>query len=386
MKYDVVFYCPDRHVSYDAGRLPDSKGIGGGVMSRIRMAHALAAEGQRVRLICNCQKEEVERGVRFIPLEGMRDIQADIVIFTTSGDGLDLTQVSDLSINAQRRMLMVHGLPRPQGFEGLDLDWIYPVSNFVRKIIQTEWDTPTRTRLFVTYRGVKQEYFKAFFSIRNPYRLAYVGNPLKGRGNAIGVLERLRKIDRRYHLHVFGDERLWNGTLEKFTPPPGVENFGLVNQREVARRLLRCSYNLVLQRRQEPFGNSLVESMAAGCIPLASPVGVYTELMVNGCNGYLIDGDAEDPASWDKAVERILYLQSHQNEREAVRKNAAGWPLDWKDAAITWGQHWDMIFGHDPEQPPSSSQSCPECGQTLRAFHDGLHCLQCGCYIKRGQG
>lgn len=382
MKYDVFFYCPDRHVPYDAGRLPDTKGIGGGVMSRIRMAHVLAAEGQRVRLICNCQKEEVQGGVRFIPLEGVREIQADIVIFTTSGDGLDLTRVSDLSINARRKMLMVHGLPRPQGFEGLDLDWIYPLSNYIRKIIQSEWEVPSRTGLFVTYRAVKRAYFKAFFSLRNPYRLAYIGNPLKGRQNALAVLERLRKIDRRYHLQVFGDERLWNGMLETFEPPAGVVNFGLVNQRELARRLLHCSYSLVLQRRQEPFGNSLIESMAAGCIPLASPVGAYTELVTDGVNGCLIDGDAETPEVWDAAAEKIRYLQAHPAERERMRTNAAGWPFDWSDMAVTWGQHWDLILGNGDETISISTQTCPECGQALREFHDGLHCLQCGCYIK----
>jgi len=381
MKYNVVFYCPDRHVPYDAGRLPDTKGVGGGVMSRIRMAHALAAEGHTVTLICNCQKEEIERGVRFLPLEGVRSIQADIVIFTTSGDGLNLAPVSQLSISAQRKMLMVHGLPRPQGFEGLDLDWIYPLSNYIRKIIQADWQVSARTRSFVTYRGVKRSYFHAFFPYRNPFRLAYIGNPLKGRQNAFNVLERLRKIDGRYHLHVFGDERLWNGTVEKLDAPPGVTNFGLVNQRELARRLLRCSYSLVLQRRQEPFGNSLVESMAAGCIPLASPVGAYTELVANNENGCLIEGDAETAEAWEAAAEKILNLQAHPAERETMRNNAARWPFDWRDMAVTWGQHWDLILGQSSEPAPCA-EACPECGQPLRIFHDGWHCLECGWYIK----
>ncbi|HWQ46513.1 MAG TPA: glycosyltransferase family 4 protein [Longilinea sp.] len=386
MKYKVVFYCPDRHVPYDAGRLPDTTGVGGGVMARIRMAQALAAEGHSVTLICNCQKEETERGVRFIPLEGIRSIQADILVITTSGDGMNLAPLSGISISAQRKILMVHGLPRPQGFEGLDLDWIYPLSNYIRKIIQSEWEVPTRTDLFVTYRGVKREYFHTFLSLRNPFRLAYVGNPLKGRQNAFHVLEKLRKIDPRYHLHVFGDERLWNGTVEKLDAPPGVTNFGLLNQRQLARKLLGCSYSLVLQRRQEPFGNSLVESMAAGCIPLASPVGAYNELVVNGKNGYLIEGDAETPEAWDNAVERIRYLQTHRTEREAIRKSAAAWPFDWSDMAVTWGQHWDLILGLENNDLPITSEACPECSQPLRKFHDGLHCLQCGGYIKGRSG
>ena len=52
MKYKVVFYCPDKHILYDGGRLPDTQGVGGGVNARIRLAQSLTRLGHQVELIC----------------------------------------------------------------------------------------------------------------------------------------------------------------------------------------------------------------------------------------------------------------------------------------------------------------------------------------------
>ena len=41
MTWDVVIYCPDTHILYDA-TLPDKRGVGGGLMARLRLAQALA--------------------------------------------------------------------------------------------------------------------------------------------------------------------------------------------------------------------------------------------------------------------------------------------------------------------------------------------------------
>ena len=52
MSYRVVIYCPDRHISYQAAT-PDKKGVGGGIVARIRLAQHLARQGHQVAVISN---------------------------------------------------------------------------------------------------------------------------------------------------------------------------------------------------------------------------------------------------------------------------------------------------------------------------------------------
>jgi glycosyltransferase involved in cell wall biosynthesis len=237
MKYNVTFYCPDRHIQYDGGRLPDTKGVGGGVTVRIRMAHALASSGHNVTLICNCQQKEMDRNVQYVPLDDRNSIETDILILTTSGDGLNLLPFLSLKVRAKLTILLAHGVDQPRGVEQIPFDRFYAISNFIRTIMHDEWGLPLN-RIFVSHHGVARDFFQqeqanTFAKKRNPFRLAYLGHPQKGREAAIGILKTLRKRDSRYHLHLFGDERLWGQKARMVWGVRGIKNFGLIDQKNL---------------------------------------------------------------------------------------------------------------------------------------------------------
>jgi glycosyltransferase involved in cell wall biosynthesis/ribosomal protein S27AE len=387
MTYRITFYCPDRHVEYDAGRTPDKKGVGGGVTARIRLAQALARIGHEVDMVCNCTEDEVHQGVHYRPLDQVKEIDTEILLLSTSGDALSLEPLLELKVSARLRILLIYGLPKPKGTEEIGLDYYYPPSNFIRQVMLSEWDQIPENRIFVTYFGVVKQNFEqseqeANHSPRDPFRLAYVGHPSKGRDAAMGILNLLRKTDTRFHLHTFGDERLWGGKAKRIRFIPGVRDFGMINQKELAQKLLTCTYGMFLQARLEPYANTTLEALSAGVIPIASPVGGFPEQIVAGWNGYFIEGPHNDPATWEQTAKLILELSRDPAKQQALSRNARNSTYEWDVVAQSWEQHWDSILDPDSPQTSGRTQPCPNCGNLVTEFSDGFHCPRCGTFSR----
>jgi len=382
MKYRVTFYCPDQHVQYDAGRTPDKKGVGGGVTARIRLAQALVRNGHIVKMICNCARDETHLGVQYIPLQHAKEIETDILLLSTSGDALSLEPLLDLKYSSKLKILLIYGTPKPKGTDAIGIDYYYPPSNFIRQVILTEWGNIPQDQIFVTYFGVvKQNFERSNLSEslfpRNRFRLAYVGHPSKGRDAAIGILSILQKMDPRYHLHIFGDERLWGGKRQRMKFTKGVKNFGMINQRRLAQELLTCSYAIFLQARLEPYANVTLEALSAGCIPIASPIGGFKEQLIQGWNGFFVEGPHNDPSTWDEAARLIHKLNNDHERADTISQNARQSTYEWDVVAQSWEEHWDTAL--NPIANKKSGQiQCPTCMKDALEFADGFHCLSCG--------
>ncbi len=382
MKYKIVLFCPDRHVVYNLHTL-DRKGVGGGITARIRMAHALAGRGHTVTVYVNCPQNEAITGVHYRHFSQFEGSQADVFIASTSGGDIDLGDLAGKDISAAIKILMVHGVGCPGSIDAQPFDHIYAPSNFVRKIAITDWNIDPR-RLFVSHHGVVGEYFKpARDRRRNPYSLVYAGHPSKGLDSAIQLLRYLLKCDTRYTLHVFGGSQLWGQAEQPVNAEAGLYYHGLVGQKELALSLQEMGFSINLQDREEPYGMVIDESMRAGCIVLASPVGAYPELVQDGFNGFLISGDHKDAKTIESAAVSIMELMKTPDYMGYVRENATHSPLSWDTIARTWTGHWDSILKKGPSRPVSASQfssGCPECNGGWLPLADGLHCDKCGNY------
>jgi glycosyltransferase involved in cell wall biosynthesis len=387
MKYRVTFYCPDRHVEYDAGRTPDQKGVGGGVTARIRLAQALARNGQDVSMICNCNQNEIHLGVHYLPLDQTKEIDTDILLLSTSGDALSLEPLLKLKVSAKLKILLIYGLPKPKGTEEIGLDYYYPPSNFIRQVMLTEWGDIPPERIFVTYFGVVKRNFErseteAERSPRDPFRLAYVGHPSKGRDAAIGILKILRKTDSRFHLYTFGDERLWGGKAKRIRFLPGIKDFGMINQQELAQKLLTCTYGMFLQARLEPYANTTLEALSAGVIPIASPVGGFPEQIIEGWNGFFIPGPHNDTATWEETAHLILKLSAEPEKLKTLSTNARNSTYEWEFVAQSWEEHWDKALHPESGKTGRRILACPNCTNEVSESSDGFHCPRCG-YFSR---
>lgn len=384
MKYRVLFYCPDRHIQYD-GRTPYRKGIGGGITSRIRMARALRRAGHQVQMIVNCQHKARIDGVEYIPLSEARRLEGDVLILNTSGGALDLSPLLELEVEVGLRAVWTSGTMKPSGLEQVGYDFIYAKSNFLRGLALESWGVP-QGKVFVAYNGYEEADFARAERRkveRNPWRLVYFSHPSKGLETALDILDRLRAVDRRFHLCVYGGRQLWG--QEEQVPPSGagVHYHGLIGQKELARSLMACTYSMNLQARLEPFGMVITESLRAGCVVLASPVGAYAELIRDGEDGLLIIGDHESEGARSRAAQLILELHRRPDTVAYLQRNGKRVIWDTDTMVRVWEGHWRWWFEHAPPADASAG-GCAACAGEQLWLADGYHCLRCGHY-ERGR-
>ncbi|HKV06870.1 MAG TPA: glycosyltransferase [Thermoanaerobaculia bacterium] len=381
--FQVVLYCPDRHLTYE-GSTPDRVGVGGGVTARIRLAQALAGAGCRVRIVANVPRPHALGSVELVPLESCRSLSCDVLILNSTGGKLDLSPVLELDVRARLRQVWVGGEARVQGLETVGYDFVVAPSNYVRKVIGEVWGVPSARRL-VIHNGVPEPAKPSWLGRveRDPFRLIYTGHPMKGLAATLELLRLLRAEDRRFRLDVFGGPRLWGQEETPFDPPEGVAWHGLVGQKTLAPALLRAGFSINLQGIADGFGIALAEAMAAGCIAAASHIGAYPELIRHGYDGFLVPGDHASPETLARVAALLIDLVKAPDFCAYLRRNASRSPLPWSVVARAWVGHWQRFFSSG-EAP--GGEACPECGAERFALADGWHCPGCGRYSRGADG
>jgi glycosyltransferase involved in cell wall biosynthesis len=382
MKYRVIFYCPDTHIQYD-GRTPYRRGVGGGITARIRMARALSRAGHQVQMVVNCLRKARIDGVEYIPLSEAKHLAGDVLILNTSGGALDLSPLLELDVKVGLRAVWTSGTIKPGGLEHVGYDFVYAKSNFLRGIALESWTVP-QSKVFVAYNGFEEADFahaERRKPKRDPWRLVYFSHPSKGLDTAMDILCRLRAADSRFHLFVYGGPQLWGQEEQTLPSAEGVFYHGLIGQKELARNLMTCAYSINLQARLEPFGMVITESMRAGCIVLASPVGAYQELIRDGEDGYLIQEDHTSEVARSQAAELILQLHRQPDIVSYLQRNGCKVIWDTDTMVRIWEGHWRWWF--EGEEPAGNrSGECPLCRGNQLWLADGYHCIQCGYYAR----
>jgi len=384
----VLIHCPDRHIVYD-GNTPDEVGVGGGVTARIRLAAALARLGHHVELMANCPEDAIIDGVRYIPLGSDPPKKVDVLIHNTSGGGLDLTQAWSLPTRADLVGVWASGTA---GIHGLDLgqfDTLYVPSNFIRGVVVERWHVPVE-RVMVMYNAIEARLYleaAAKPDERDPFRVVYLGHPIKGLEAALGVFHRLRQKEPRTTLHIYGGKQLWGQHEDAVPADEGVIFHGMIGQRELIRELSRASFVLFLQEIEEAFGISLAESLRAGCICLASPVGAIPELVQDSVNGVLLPGDHRLEEVQDRAAQIILKLMKDPERGGQIRQSAQAFPWNWDLMARAWSGYWGWKLGLESRADVGEYElhpgACPDCAGGSLRLADGDHCLECGRYTPK---
>lgn len=382
----ICLYCPDRHLTYD-GTTADQVGVGGGVTARIRLAAALARAGHEMTVVCNAPAERTVDDVRYVPLDASYSASADVLVITTSGGGLDLGPAFDLEIDARLRVVWVHGVKEPQRLKELPHDYVYSVSNFIRRVARKEWDLPGE-RIFVSHNGVVRSPPKRGLRrlpARDMHRLAYTSHPAKGLAPAKEVLRILRERDPGFELHVFGSEALWGRKERRVVDEPGVVHHGLVGQPQLIEGLRQGGFLINIQEIEDAFALAPAEAMAEGCIVIASPRGGYPELIRSGYNGFLIEGDHLARTTHEQVADLVFRLTNDADHAGFIRRNGLSWPLDWDTLARAWTGHWRWALdGARTPGPIPGIAGCPSCGGAVLALADGYHCTSCGYYTRDG--
>lgn len=384
-KYRIAIYSPDEHIQYD-GSTPDKTGVGGGITVRIRMAAALAGLGHQVTMYANVPTPGTFDGVQYMHFSEAHRLDCDIFMVQSTGGRLDLSSLRRIKLNAGLKVARFGGFAPVKGWKKAAPAAIYTNSNFTRKILISDWKVPA-SKLFVLYNGLDQDRFTAIEQAglppRDPFGLLYVGHPAKGLERARQILRKLRRIDKRYHLDVYGGYAIWGDTMSRVEAEPGLNDIGLVSNDTLIRALYKYRYGLFIQSYEEPFGISAQEARRAGVISICTPVGAFPELFHHGVDGFIIDEPYQSDQVVEKSVDLILSLSQNPDAADYISLNASQVPWSWKTMASTLSAHWERLLTGNSSLISKGEFFCPECLQHVYLFPDGLHCMQCGWYSPR---
>ena len=111
---------------------------------------------------------------------------------------------------------------------------------------------------------------------------------------------------------------------------------GRLDQKELQREIDRAIFIIAPSVAPETFGYSILESFARGKTVVASRIGAFPELVVDGKNGFLVS-----PGDTKSFVEKALYLLAHPHERSALEKHALA-----SAKQYTAERHYASLFGY----------------------------------------
>ena len=352
----VAIYSPDRHILFDP-EIAERDGIGGGLTARLRLAAGLARQGCKVTLVANLRRRETRKGIEYIPLDAAGSLSADIIILNTTGSGFDLSPVRRFRMDTALKLVWINNTAKIQGLDSIEWDLLVTPSKYVQQVASKEWRI-SAGKLRVIPNGVPDNPLmnRLLRPGRDPFRLIYTSHPSKGLNASVQLVQRLRQHDTRFHLHVFGGNRLWGQDEMHFDASPGVVWRGLAGQIRLARQLRKATFSIHLQEFEEPFGIALVEAMSAGCIVVASSVGAFPELVRDGVDGVLVQGRATDPHTVNIAAQRMLDLMNDPAKRLSMQQRATENPLPWDAVARKWMDLWDLTLQKkQPRDIPSEA-------------------------------
>jgi glycosyltransferase involved in cell wall biosynthesis len=179
--------------------------------------------------------------------------------------------------------------------------------------------------------GAYLRYSRPAVDPQAPLRLAYIGRvaPAKGLGETIEALHMLQKrgIRTRFMIGGSGPEESVLRLRIKELQLEGVEFLGPVHGDEKARLLSQTDV-LLLPSYSEGLPYALLEGMAAGAVPVATPVGAIPDVVIDGLHGTLVP--PRDAGAIASALARLAGDRSSLTRMSAAcrKRIASGYSID----------------------------------------------------------
>ncbi|MEK7297896.1 MAG: tetratricopeptide repeat protein, partial [Planctomycetota bacterium] len=235
-KADVVFYTGG--TTAFNGRTLEEKGLGGSESALIYVARALAANGMKVRVFCNCDKPGEYDGICYgdlVDFHLYRQLNSFPIIISSRS-----LRPFKIALQAQTRILWIHDDINVKYLEGeapntLPIDRIFAVSRWQRN----EWARyfhVKQDRFFLTRNGVDLAMFKPGVK-RERHRLVYISRPERGLDVLLKLFPMIRNRVPSAELHLYtyyspgekSTDEIWRHTQQ-----PGVFIKGCLTKSSLA--------------------------------------------------------------------------------------------------------------------------------------------------------
>lgn len=329
---NIAVVCPDTNVKLWSGRL-DEAGTGGGKMALLRLAGAWAQRGHRVTVAGMSVEESRRRRLRFCSIASAAG-RYDVCVYVTGS--LRHFEVAEIEAIAGRvSILWINGPGRiapPQA----GVDWYVAPARFMARRAIDEWGFPPARVVVIPGESVAAR--RRLPRRRDHHRFVYASHPMKGLGNAIEVLRRVREKFPAVELDVYGSVALWGDDLHperEESVPDWVRLKGMVPHKQMAAAMSRYGVMPYLTGVVDGFTSVGAEAAAAGVIFMASDHGACAEFVRHGWNGLLVRVEDGQP-DLDQAEQLLCAYLTDPASFEGLRRRAAASVATWEEQAAQW--------------------------------------------------
>ena len=163
------------------------------------------------------------------------------------------------------------------------------------------------------------------FNTSGPLKLVYVGRLVRAKGlfEVIEALMELKRAGREFELSIAGrgpDQAELMAALERADLKERVRVLGSVFAAEKCRLWLDSDLFVFPTFHPEGLPYSLLEAMAAGCVPITTPVAAIPDVMRNGEHGLFVPAKNADAlaiavAALDDDRERLIRMAEAARRR-----------------------------------------------------------------------
>jgi len=340
MSESIVIICPDTNFRLWPTRLAEAA-IGGGKSSLFRLAASWASAGCQVTIAGVNVLPGEAGGIKVVDLAGAAG-QYDVAIYVTGYVG-HFKDPMISGIQAHCNLLWLNGphyIPPPPE---VTIDWFIAPARFIARLAIDEWGFPAERVVTIPGEGVPRRCDLTTEELRDEFAVIYASTPLKGLGEAVTVIDKVRRDYPQLLLDVYGSTKLWGDHFEaqdRSGYPAWVRFINDLPQPQVFARMPRYGLMLYLTKWVDAFSSSTAEALANGVIVIATAHGSNAEFIRHGWNGFLVSSNQDLEPNLTQAEELLRCILANPSHYSAMRRQAVRSVPTWDEQAAQWQQIW----------------------------------------------
>ena len=245
-----------------------------------------------------------------------RKVKGIVTIAYAHGNAVDMARIRDKKRLLIRKIILQNSLKRANA--------VVAISKSVQKSLIEYFKIPEE-KIKVIYNGVDLNKFKPKDNeISNKKcQLIYVGRLVREKGVQV-TLQGLAKVEEksRFHMSIIGDSAYRNELVKitkEYRLTANVDFCG--RRRDIPKQLSQADIFIHMPVWEEGFGITIIEAMATGLICICGNSGAIPEIIRDGINGFIIEGNTpQELADTLKSVMGMSYEDKKKIRTAAISR------------------------------------------------------------------
>lgn len=313
-------------------------GVGGVASCLIGLAKEFAKRGHDITCYVTCNTPDLYNKVKYYDVSSYKMEPVDLFIGIES---------FPKELNATRIVNWVHRNTVTSAEAYPDVDRVVLVSEwqksrFVQEGLSEEFIEKTE----IITSGVNLELFSQPDVQKREFSVVHTAFPTKGMVYLKDIFPRIKERVPKAELHVYSGGALWGWKNAQFRKmyndmiKARILFHGQLGKEGIARQMNMFKVFLHPCTFEEPLGLTVLEAMAAGCVPVTTDKANLPNIIESGKTGYIVEGNPKDFMWQHQASDRVQELLTNSKKFETMSTAARRFASE-----FTWGRAAKMFEG-----------------------------------------